>query len=730
MLSAALEYASRGWPVLPLYSVVNGVCTCRAGANCSQKPGKHPACGHGFKDATTDEAQIRRWFNGAEPRNIGILMGAASGLVALDCDSEEAHEYATTLGLPDTLSVETGRGKHFLYKHPGVRIRSGDKILKKVAPDLPLDVKGDDGYIVAPPSFHMSGKRYMWANDCAIAPLPQWVVDLRRERGMALPDVSHINLDETDLDKAAEALKRIHPDASYDDWIAVGMALHSTGDPQAFQIWDEWSARGSKYKGTKEIKTRWQSFKSEGITLGTIFHLAGGIDSLPSVTVRPVERHITKTTFSYEPPPGVVLDLMRYILATAPKPLPSAAMTGALAFAANAMGRVVQGPTGLRTNLYIVQLADTGCGKDHPRKIIKRIQAIMAADERNNMSPDDKDKRRPMIETEIGEGTFSDSAIISGLVRNPRRLMLLDEFGRHLAVAVSEGNGGLTSRAFDMFTKAATSAESDLHGPEYADLERAPRVIHFPCLNILGSAAPDTLWPALRSDAVASGFLPRFIFVIDRSRPKRADPAQLPLPLDVIEWVNHVRSYRGAGGNLAWLPDNPFAIRRNTDAQELMRGFGEYCDEQGHGRDIEGHMWTRAWEHVDKLLTILAVASSYRPELDTIEATGEHAEWAIAFVAGCIRSLAGEANHHVADTAYGAERQRALLAFVTAGSRGLTPRDIQRHPILRQFRPKERGAIIKDLVDAGEIINARIVPPGGGRPREAIVYSEAVQADE
>lgn len=727
VIDHALKYASNGWLVLPLHSVSDGVCTCKKGALCGRSAGKHPVTRNGLLDATTDEAIIRSWFEGAIRRNIGIVMGARSGLVALDCDSEEAHEHAKTLGLPDTMSVETGRGRHFLFAHPGRKIKSGDKILKAVAPDLPLDVKGDGGYIVAPPSMHASGRQYRWSNIAQPAPLPHWIIDLQRERGVPLPDVSHIDPDGDDIDKATAALATLSPDITYSDWIEIGMALHSTGDPRAFDVWDSWSSRGSKYKGRKDLQTHWRSFKpDEGITLGSLFHLAGGVPSGYVPTVRVVEPKPPTTKTIPDPPPGVVLDLMRHIVATAPKPLPSAALTGSLAFAANAMGRVVMGPTKLRTNLYLVQLSDTGCGKDHPRKIIKLLQSQMAIDERQNMKQGDE--KRPIVETEIGEGTFSDSAIITGLVRNPRRLMLLDEFGRHLAVAASEGSGGLTSRAFDMFTKAATSAESDLHGPEYADPERPPRIVNFPCLNILGSAAPETLWPALKSDAVSSGFLPRFLFVIDRTRPKRAEPVQLPIPESVIEWVKHIRGYRGSG-NLSWLPSEPFTIRRNNDARELFRSFGEYCDEAGDGKNVAGHMWTRAWEHADKIATVLAVASSYAPALDTIEATGEHAEWAISFVCRCIRSLADEAGHHVSDTAYGAERQRALLAFVTAGSRGLTAREIQGHHVLRQIRPKDRSAIVRDLTDAGDIIEADIASTGPGRKRRAYVYCGAVDME-
>ena len=59
-LKAALLYAERGWPVVPCYVVQDSRCSCMKGAEC-RSPGKHPRSEHGFKDATTDPEQIKRW---------------------------------------------------------------------------------------------------------------------------------------------------------------------------------------------------------------------------------------------------------------------------------------------------------------------------------------------------------------------------------------------------------------------------------------------------------------------------------------------------------------------------------------------------------------------------------------------------------------------------------------------------------------------------------------------
>jgi hypothetical protein len=78
-----------------------------------------------------------------------------------------------------------------------------------------------------------------------------------------------------DMDKAAEALQFISPDLDYDEWIAIGQALHTAFGHAGLSIWHAWSAQGSKYKGDKDIEQHWRSFKPDGgITLGSLFHQA------------------------------------------------------------------------------------------------------------------------------------------------------------------------------------------------------------------------------------------------------------------------------------------------------------------------------------------------------------------------------------------------------------------------------------------------------------------------
>lgn len=156
---AALFYASQGLAVFPLW------------------PGKkNPLTSSGYKDATTDEAKIRAWWDRWPKANVGIATGLISGLVVLDVDPrhggiESLEKLIADLGLViEAPTVWTGRddgGRHLYFAHPGgqaIRCRSNLRGYPG------LDVRADGGYVVAPPSIHPeTGKRYRWADAPTLA---------------------------------------------------------------------------------------------------------------------------------------------------------------------------------------------------------------------------------------------------------------------------------------------------------------------------------------------------------------------------------------------------------------------------------------------------------------------------------------------------------------------------------------------------------------------------------
>lgn len=180
MQRAALWYARQGVPVIPMYRPTEEGCSC-GNSNCAS-PGKHPRTLHGFKDATADEACIRRWWSKWPDANIGVPTGALSGLLVVDVDprnggSESLESLVLEYGRwPETAEQITGGGgRHIVFGY------DGGPVPKNLAEGI--DLKGDGGCFVVAPSLHSSGKRYAWDGMdgpkalLKLAEAPQWLLN-------------------------------------------------------------------------------------------------------------------------------------------------------------------------------------------------------------------------------------------------------------------------------------------------------------------------------------------------------------------------------------------------------------------------------------------------------------------------------------------------------------------------------------------------------------------------
>lgn len=192
LLNAALFYAKLGLPVLPLHSPTlrNGEvrCSCRDWKECN-KQAKHPRTRFGHTEATTNERTIKDWWAKYPDANIGMLTGFQTGIFVLDIDLKYGGEqsleylqedYKSLLKdkynlLPATLTTFTGSGgRHLYFKFPP-DLRDITGSTSEIGEGL--DIRANGNYIIAPPSKHISGKRYSWFGvNTPIEDAPDWLI--------------------------------------------------------------------------------------------------------------------------------------------------------------------------------------------------------------------------------------------------------------------------------------------------------------------------------------------------------------------------------------------------------------------------------------------------------------------------------------------------------------------------------------------------------------------------
>jgi hypothetical protein len=163
--AAARDYLARGWSVIPL--IPREKRPLLPWAEFQQRP--------------PSGEEIDAWYGRWRDANVGVVTGAASGLVVLDIDVHHGGtESLASLerehgSVPDTVEALTGGGgRHLYFAHPGGMVHN------RAGLEPGIDVRGDGGYIVAPPSLHPSGKRYAWIaapGAVPLARLPPWLLE-------------------------------------------------------------------------------------------------------------------------------------------------------------------------------------------------------------------------------------------------------------------------------------------------------------------------------------------------------------------------------------------------------------------------------------------------------------------------------------------------------------------------------------------------------------------------
>lgn len=206
MLEAAIAYAEGGWSVFPVYEPTeDGRCSC--GNSACDSPGKHPRIPGGLTAATVDKPQIREWWHRWPNANIGIRTGSESGIAVVDLDGDadlltnELRKNGIAWGATPT-SRTGGGGRHDVLAHPGGKVPTKAAILTlpsvNGAKPHQVDIRGDGGYVVAPPSVHVNGRRYLWELEpmlTKLAPFPASLQALLTSARRSLPPCSTGNGD-------------------------------------------------------------------------------------------------------------------------------------------------------------------------------------------------------------------------------------------------------------------------------------------------------------------------------------------------------------------------------------------------------------------------------------------------------------------------------------------------------------------------------------------------------
>ncbi|MBF0341801.1 MAG: PriCT-2 domain-containing protein [Magnetococcales bacterium] len=532
-----------------------------------------------------------------------------------------------------------------------------------------------------------------------------------------------------------DALRHIvNADLPYDDWVRVGMAIKGAMGEAGVGLFAAWSASSAKNVPVATERA-WASFHPTVIGAGTIYHLAQKHGWRPDAAIilnpanklpgpHPAEELLRKAhqvpEQASKPVPilpgdaefdpcdveGVLKELLEFMLATATQPQPILAVGNALCALGALMGHRFRSETNLRTNLYIVGIAESGSGKNHSREVINQVFHDAG-----------------LFGFLGGNRIASGSGLLAAMHRHPPILFQQDEFGMFLqAAADRKRSPRYLTEILDLMTEIHSAAGTIFLGPEYGGIKDAKdrKDIVQPCLCVYGTTTPVLFWSALKSANVADGSLARFLILKTRDDYPERNRRNLSsdTPPSLIESLTHLSKSGGKGkGNLAGITTdgsttlNPSVVSMSPEATSLFDALGETITTQlrrSRG-SIYSPILARVWEHAAKVAMIRAVAAN--PSVPVIRR--QDAQWAIALVRYSVNTMIQDVEHHVADNLIEQNHKRVMEIIRAAGIQGIAKTDLGNKS--RFLTRRERNEILAELEDDG-IIKAVQIQSRGDKP--------------
>jgi len=340
--------------------------------------------------------------------------------------------------------------------------------------------------------------------------------------------------------------------------------------------------------------------------------------------------------------PGFVAEVMAYTLATARYGQPVMAFAAALILQAFLAGRKIRDASDVRTNLYLLALANSGVGKDHPRRVNQRILVEAGRSEC------------------FGDHFASGEGIEDRMFTIPSMLFQTDEINA-LVLAIAKGNDPRWEGIMSVLLRFFTSASAIY--PTRVKAGQSPGIIDQPSLCLLGTAIPKHYYESMSPKMLTNGFFARMLVLETGSRVRGGGDARRPLPERLVQtatWWSEYQPGRSGGNLQAWHPE-PAWIEATPEAEEALEALRDKADEEYASAEETDDLaamavWARAYEKARKLALIYA--ASENPQAPKVTLPG--ARWADEFVLVLTRQMLARASRHVAESEFQAKCNRLI----------------------------------------------------------------------
>lgn len=717
---------------------------------------KRPQPGVMWRSASTsDVPAIERLWSRHPGSAPGIDVGKSPFLV-VDCDrgkgsAADGHDWFRAACDQNDYPIEKvpivvtpSGGWHCYFRQPlGPRLGNGRGSLPPKS-EVAIDIRGAGGYVIAPGAAMDVGEYRYLDPGCTIedAPeLPAWLASILRGEGPAAtkaaepsrPATAAVDRDDRRvsayLDKAVEAecaLVRSAPKGGRNNqlnqsalklghYVGGGHIAESTVIGALTAAASE--AGLNPVETAKTIRSGLEAGKrtpkdppereDDGAAAaelvrqfvaahdGTLHDAETGevFDPAPG-GAREIAPHLLR-------PPGLVGELVDWIDATSRHPSSALALGAALTIVGTAAGRQFAGPTRSGTHLYVLGLAPTGTGKDHPRQCIYRV--MKASGLSHHLGPDD---------------FSSATALIKHVQNRPLSVCPMDEFGSFLA-KINAKKASTHERMMSAFLRKAWGASFGIvTTPAYAQMQSEE--IEAPALSIYGTSTPEEFFRSLEASDVDNGVLNRFLLIATTEKPAERDPGHDPadVPPAITEGLRVIAMASGefwaASANATKLSRIERPMQFTPDAKAIYQAMGAHVRGEVERDGSLQAFYARTVEMAIRVASIVAVGRSPDAWVTADDMTygRDLAMWSA-------ETMMAMGSDHMAASENQALAKR-IIRLLRASKGRILKRDLWRR-LDHVARWQDVDNALKALQESGQVERGQVKTGGKGRPTEEYV---------
>lgn len=698
----ALQYLAKGLSVIPLAPKQKGPKLAGWSVFCEKQMMPDYATG----------------FYGNE-HNIGLCLGPASGLMAVDIDTDDAELLRKIEKIiPDSPVKKRGKkGYTAFYIYDGQTSCSFKK------GDAGIDILSAGRQTVLPPSVHPSGILYEWITKATLLnfdkdKLPRISENhIEQLRLLFKPEVKKVptkpisSRRDSEKDEVESALDLIDPDESYEMWVEIGLAIRSEYGEAGFDIFNRWSAKGSKYDGVGACYKKYSSFDNvRDITIATLYHYAieRGFEH-KSDWSETVEQFLEDDKAQQESwdivnsflgikdikaeeetaallnPPGLLGEVFQWVTKSSPIIQPMYCIASAIALMSAVYAQKFKTETGARTNNYVLAIGASGSGKSKVCDLVPWLMMQMG------------DSYISML---MGEPK-SDAGLIDALIqRNGKGLLCIDEIGHYLRQIKSKSANAYMANIGSELTKLFTRADGVYISGAYSqNSKRASVPIDQPCLTVFGQSVKDRVFKSLNEDDFIDGFFNRWIIFEseDKMPAQNTDyvPAEQNYPTELLQEIKDLDKKvldTQLSSNYIKTSTGPYVMiaPKTTGAKELCVAHAVSINKRRLeiGDGLMDYPYSRANEYLEKLSLVAAEIVDGFPVI-----TEKSMTWAIAAVESNLRQIESKL---LSLTVSDYEDSVQYMLRSLPMNKRLSQADF--HNLTHALPPKLRNEIMRDLL--------------------------------